>query len=320
MAADRSHWGPAAAEFPFESRVLEVSGQRIHYIDEGNGPPVVFVHGNPTWSFYYRHAITSLRGSRRCIAYDHVGMGWSDKPAAVAYDHTLDRRVDDLSAVLDTLVPEGPLSFVAHDWGGMIALAWAERNRGRVERIALGNTSGFHLPKGRHFHWQLRLARSPLLAPAMRWGNAFAVTAAWTCCRRAGAMTADRRRAYLAPYANAASRHAIERFVADIPLGPADPAFAAVDRVDRWTAAGDLPPILLLWGRHDFVFDDAFLAEWRRRVPSARTVVYEDCGHYIFEDAAKECGEELRRFFGVGEHASAPAADPDTSGTAPAAP
>lgn len=288
--------GPAAAEFPYEPRWFDVGGHSVHCVEAGSGPPLVFVHGNPTWSFYYRDLMRGLAGSRRCIAYDHVGMGLSARPAEPQYRYTLDSRVADLAAVLDQLVPQGPLAFVAHDWGGMIALAWAMQHADRVTHLILGNTGGFHLPRGRAFHWQLRFARSPLGGLLLDHADGFARVAAWTCSRRPGRMTADRRRAYLAPYEGASSKRlAVRRFVEDIPLSPSDPAFHTVQKVDEFTHTRHLP-LLLLWGRHDFVFDDAFLEEWQRRQPRAKVRVFEDAGHYVFEDEGAACIDEIAAF------------------------
>ena len=92
-------------DYPFESRFFDVGGARMHYVDEGprDAPPVVLVHGNPTWSFYFRHLITRLAGRYRVIAPDHVGMGLSDKPSASQYPYRLARRVSDLEALLEHL-------------------------------------------------------------------------------------------------------------------------------------------------------------------------------------------------------------------------
>ena len=113
--------------YPFRGAFFDVGGHQMHYLDEGEGHPVVMVHGNPTWSFYYRELVKARAATNRCIVPDHIGCGFSDKPALADYPYTLDRRVDDLCALLDAVVPEGRFTLVVHDWGGMIGFAAASR-------------------------------------------------------------------------------------------------------------------------------------------------------------------------------------------------
>ncbi len=275
-------------EDPFDPHWLRRPAGRLHSLDEGTGPPVVMVHGNPTWSYYYRHLVQRLSDRYRCIVPDHLGMGRSDKPDDAQYHYTLDARVEDLAALLDASTSGEPVSLVAHDWGGMIALAWAEAHRDRVAKLVLMNTAGFSLPVSSRLPWQLWLVRRLPTAVLVRGLNAFARGAARACSTRPGIMTPARRRAYLAPYDSWAHRIAVERFVQDIPLGPRDPAWATVERVSNALPELTVVPTLIAWGRRDFVFDDAFLAEWRRRVPGAEYLEYDDAGHYVLEDAAEE--------------------------------
>src|SRR6184192_124065 len=111
--------------YPFAGHFFDTGGGiRLHYLDEGHGPPVVMVHGNPTWSFYYRDLVRRLRGRYRCVVPDHVGCGLSDKPPAARYPYSLERRVADLTALLDHLRLDRDVTLVLHDWGGMIGTAW----------------------------------------------------------------------------------------------------------------------------------------------------------------------------------------------------
>ncbi len=105
------------------------------------------VHGNPTWSFYFRHQVTRLSKEFRTLVPDHIGCGFSDKPSPSAYPYTLASRVADLDAFLAFTVPEGKLNLIVHDWGGMIGLAWALDHPDRVNRVVITNTSGFFCPK-----------------------------------------------------------------------------------------------------------------------------------------------------------------------------
>jgi haloalkane dehalogenase len=287
---------PFRDEYPWESRWLEIDGIRMHYLDEGRGDPVVMLHGNPTWSFYWRHLVRGLSDRCRTVVPDHIGMGLSDKPDDTRYEYTLRRRVDDLERLLDHLGLTEDLTLVLHDWGGMIGLAYADRYPRRVRRLVVLNTAGFGLPPGRRLPWQIALVRHLPMSILVQGLNAFAVGAARTCSTRPGRMTPSIRRAYLAPYDSWANRIAVHRFVQDIPLEPGDRSYDIVksvsDHLERLAAL----PLLICWGGKDFVFDEHFLAEWRRRLPAADVHTFPDAGHYVLEDAHEEIVPLVRRF------------------------
>ena len=137
-------------QFPgynFAGNYLNIGGNRLHYLDEGprRGEPVVMLHGNPTWSFFFRTLVTELRDRYRVIVPDHIGMGLSDKPDDTRYDYTLASRVADLTTLLDHLEVTRDLTLVVHDWGGMIGLVYATRHPERIRRLAILNTAAFHL-------------------------------------------------------------------------------------------------------------------------------------------------------------------------------
>lgn len=280
-------------------------GLRQHYLDEGVGPPLLFVHGNPSWSYLWRRPILALRDAFRCVAPDHIGMGLSDKPAAGRYRYTAAERVADLDALVEHLVarhgaPRHGWTLVVHDWGGPIGMAWAGRAAVQVSRLVVLNTAAFPNPHGERVRPLLRpVFRLLRETPAGAWcfrRNLFARAATWRPLGVRRRMPADVRAAFLAPYDRPEHRIAIERFVADIPLRPADPAWPVL------TAAGEAlhrlagRPALIAWGLRDPVFDPAFLAEWRRRLPAARTLAYPRAGHYVLEDAHRHLVPALRAF------------------------
>ncbi|MCU0303536.1 MAG: alpha/beta fold hydrolase [Thermoanaerobaculales bacterium] len=269
--------------YPFESRFIELEGLRLHYLDEGVGAPVVAVHGNPTWSFYYRELVKDLRRDHRVIVPDHIGMGLSDKPGDESYPYTLARRVADFETLMERL-GLADVTLVVHDWGGAIGCAWAGRHPELVKRLVVLNTAAFHLPPGKRLPWQLWVVRStPLGAALVRGLNGFARGATRLGCTRRP-MAKEIRDAYCAPYDAWGSRRAVLRFVEDIPLRPGDPGYELVSEI-----AGNLPklvgtPVMICWGDRDFVFDHHFLAEWQRIFPSAEVHRFADGGHYILED------------------------------------
>jgi len=282
--------------FPYAGHHHDLAGVRLHYIDEGTGPPVVCLHGNPTWSFFYRDVIAALRPTHRVIAPDHIGCGRSDKPPAARYPYTLARRVDDLTNLLDRLIPTGPVSLVVHDWGGMIGFAWAVRHAQRIYRLVVMNTAAFPLPAGKPLPLSLRLGRNRLTGPLLNRGvNAFCRGAARYCVTRRP-LADEVRSMYLQPYNSWRNRVAVDQFVRTIPLGPGDDGYDIVMETESGLPQLANRPILLAWGLRDFVFDGDFLAEWRRRFPNAEVAAVADAGHYLLEDAGDELIPRLVRF------------------------
>jgi len=288
--------GVAPEWYPFNGQLLALkSGVKMHYLDEGSGTPVVMVHGNPSWSFYYRNLALALRDTHRVIVPDHIGCGLSDKPGDERYDYTLKSRVDDLEVLLDSLGVTEKITLVVHDWGGMIGTSYAVRHPERIEKLVILNTGAFFLPGGKSFPAPLRLCRTPLGALLIRGFNAFARGAAWVGCKRSR-MSSPLRRAYAAPYNSWANRIATLRFVEDIPLAEGDKAYQLVRETQEKLATLFALPMLICWGLKDFVFDHHFLAEWKRRFPNAEIHSFPDCGHYILEDAQEEVIPLVKRF------------------------
>jgi len=274
---------------------MELGDLRLHYVDEGAGEVVVAVHGNPTWSFYYRELIKDLSADHRVLAPDHMGCGLSDRPGDEAYPYSLERRVADFETFMDRLELDD-VNLVVHDWGGAIGCAWAGRNPERVKRLVILNTGAFHLPPNKPLPWQLWLVRNtPVGGALVRGLNAFARGATrFGCTRRE--MPKEVRDAICAPYDSWENRRAVLRFVQDIPLKPGDRGYDLVTEI-----AGNLPkladkPILICWGDRDFVFDHHFLAEWVKLYPDAELHRFADGGHYILEDYADEIVPIVRDF------------------------
>lgn len=274
--------------YPFEGHYLDRDGVRQHYLDEGEGAPVVMLHGNPTWSFYYRNLAIALREKHRVIVPDHVGCGYSDVPDDEHYSYTLAQRVSDVESLLDELgIVEG-ITLIVHDWGGMIGMAYATRHPERIKRLVVMNTSSFRLPESKPFPWALSLVRNtPLGAFLVRRFNAFSYVASYIGCKR-NPMTPEIRKMYRSPYDTWKNRLATLRFVEDIPLRAGDPGYEEVVRVEDGIESLQSVPMLICWGLKDFVFDHHFLSGWEERFPNADVHRFEDCGHYILEDASDE--------------------------------
>lgn len=280
--------------YPFESRYLMVQGLRYHYLDEGEGPPVVMLHGNPTWSFYYRDLIKALRPSYRVIAPDHIGMGLSEKPDDSRYVYSAERRVADLSELIDHLDLRS-FTLVGHDWGGILGTLYATRHPERIGAMVLMNTAGFNWPIGKRLPFALLLSRVPGSELLIRGLNAFARGAVRLGMTRAR-MRPEVAEGLLHPYSTWADRISIHRFIQDIPVGPADRGYDLGLLMESRLKLLRGVPKLFCWGMKDFVFCPKMLEEWVRFFPDAEVRRFADAGHYILEDAAAEVIPAVRAF------------------------
>lgn len=253
------------------------------------------VHGNPTWSYYFRHLISRLRKHHRVIALDHMGCGLSDKP--VDYPYRLSQHIENLEQLLDHLAI-GKFSLLVHDWGGAIGIGCAAGRLERLEKLVVANTAAF---RSSRMPWRIGLCRLPVLGEIIvRLFNGFAYPATFMAVRKK--MTAAVAKAYLAPYDSWRNRIAIARFVQDIPMHPRHPSYPTLVKIEE-----ALPrlreqriPLLIIWGGKDFCFNDSFFNEWRRRFPEAESHYFSDGGHYILEDKAEEIGPLVQAFLAQG--------------------
>jgi pimeloyl-ACP methyl ester carboxylesterase len=289
--------------YPFEPHWLTLpSGHRMHYVDEGphDAPVVLMLHGNPTWSFYWRRLISALRPSHRVIAPDHIGCGKSDKPGDDTYSYRLAERVDDIEALVEQLGLRD-VTLAVHDWGGMIGMGWAHRHPDLVARLVVLNTAAFPMPSTKRLPASLWLARDTKAgALLVRGFNAFARGATRLAVTRVK-LPKEVRDGLCAPYDSWDHRRAVLRFVQDIPLEESDPSFSLVRDVGEHLHQFNDRPVLICWGDRDFVFDDHFLRVWKTALPDAEIHQFPDCGHYVLEDAPEEIEQLVLRFLGVAE-------------------
>ncbi|MFA5264429.1 MAG: alpha/beta fold hydrolase [Opitutaceae bacterium] len=268
--------------YPFVTKTLRTKGgARMSYVDEGprSEEAVVMVHGNPTWSFYYRNLIRRISPAMRCVAPDHIGMGLSEKPQD--YSYRLETRIQDL----DTLIGELGLRkvhLVVHDWGGAIGLGWAGRNPEKTGRIVLLNTAAF--PSER-IPARIALCRSEFPGTVLVRGlNAFAGPATWMSMNLRS-LSRQEKAAYLYPYGSWKDRVAVNAFVKDIPMKAGHPSYATLKKVGENLASLKEHPIRLVWGGADFCFNRSFFKRFTEIFPNSGKHYLERAGHYVLEDA-----------------------------------
>lgn len=278
------------SEYPFTPRGLDIDGHRLSYLDEGQGEVIVMLHGNPTWSFFYRHLVKALAADHRVIAPDHLGCGLSDKPQG--YPYRLADHIANIERLLDHLEIER-FSLVVHDWGGAIGMGVAGRMPDRIQGIVVMNTAAF---RSRKIPLRIRVCRIPVIGDILVRGyNAFAEGAISMAVTRK--MDKETARGYLAPYDSWKNRIAILRFVQDIPLAPGHPSWETLLEVEFRLRELRHRPMLILWGGRDFCFTIDFFNEWRARFPAARHHLFADAGHYLLEDAREDAVKMIGDFF-----------------------
>jgi len=265
----------------------------LHYLDEGARDArrtLLFVHGNPTWSFHWRRLVLRLRGEYRCVAPDHLGCGLSDlqpRPLALS-DH-----IENLEGLVESLDLRR-VTLIAQDWGGAIGLGTLLAARERFERIVLFNTGAF---RPWFIPWRIRVCRWPVVGRlAVQGANAFS----WAALR----MTLARRRrldpavaaGYLAPYRTWARRAAVYQFVRDIPLSVRHRTWHTLGGIeDRLPQLADMPS-LLTWGEQDWCFTTEYLDRFVEVWPQAEVHRLAGVGHWVVEDAPEEAEQAVVSF------------------------
>ncbi|MFN9719104.1 MAG: alpha/beta fold hydrolase [Planctomycetota bacterium] len=278
-------------EYPFESHWFEADGCVQHYIDEGSGPALLMVHGNPTWSFAWRHLISDLSRDFRVVAIDHLGCGFSEKPQERNL-YTLDRHIQRLMALIGVL-ELSDITLFGHDWGGAIGMGAASRLPDRFTRFVLMNTGAF---QSQAIPFRIALCRIPLLGMIGNQAfNLFARAALTMAVEKPLSETA--KAGLIAPYDSWPNRIAVHEFVQDIPLSPIHRSYATLEEIDRSIGQFARHPMQLIWGMKDWCFTPRdFLQIFQQRFPEAQTLEIPNAGHYVFEDAPEQIIAQSRQF------------------------
>jgi haloalkane dehalogenase len=273
-------------DFPFAPHYREVQGLRLAHIDEGDGPPVLFVHGEPTWSFLWRKVIGPVRDAGfRCIAPDLVGFGRSDKPTDIGW-YSYDRHVELAATLLDDLDLRDA-TIVVHDWGGPIGLRLAVEHPARIARIAIMDTGLFTGHQRMSDAW---IAFRDFVARSEDLPVGFLVKGA--CKHDPGEAVVA---AYEAPFPDAASKAGARAFPLLIPQTPDAPGAAAGQRVLD-ALREDRRPTLMLWADSDPVLPLATAERFAAAIGRAAPTVIADASHFLQEDQGPQIGRLLAQW------------------------
>ncbi|MGL4594849.1 MAG: alpha/beta fold hydrolase [Thermoguttaceae bacterium] len=289
-------WSP---HYPFESHFFDLDGMKYHYVDEQrprnatNREVLLMVHGNPTWSFFWRKPLIEFRDRYRVIAIDHIGCGLSDKPSELDYQFTLERRIDDLCRFIEAKKLER-ITLVAHDWGGAVGMGAATRFPEKFDRFILMNTAAFI---SHRCPLRIRVCRTPILGRiALQGLNLFSRGTLLMATAKRSNLPRDIRAGYLAPYNNWANRLAVYRFVKDIPLSPDHPSFRTLSEIETNIQKFKTKPVCLIWGMLDWCFSPEFLKRFLQIFPEADVHRLDQAHHLLLEDAPDDVLAAMETF------------------------
>jgi haloalkane dehalogenase len=278
--------------YPFAPRGLDLAAGRVHYVDEGSGPAILFVHGTPTWSFEWRHLISALSATHRCVAVDHLGFGLSARPAGAAY--TPEAHAERLRELVEKLGLER-FTLVVHDFGGPIGLPLALDGAGRVERLVVLNSWMWSFADDAQMTKRARMVAGGVGRFLYRRLNASLRLITPSAYGDRRKLTKAIHAQYLNVFPDADGRERVLYALA-LALTRSEAHYDGL-----WQRRAALAPIpsLVVWGMKDSAFRPPQLAKWREALPHAQIVELADAGHWPHEEDPEAVLRELRAFVGA---------------------
>ena len=275
-------------QYPFAPKYLSLPNAQMHYIDEGSGEVILFVHGTPSWSYEFRDAIRILSRNYRCIAMDHIGFGLSDKPAD--YSYTLYKHKENLMSLIAHL-QLSQFNLLVHDFGGPIGLSVATSMPEKINKIIMANTWCFSVADEPEFKRMKAILGSPLLPFLYRNFNfsaRYIIPAAFGERTR---LTPEIHAQYMKPFAKRSSRNGTIGFAKSLLKDQ-----AWFENVYRQIGVLVNKPALLLWGLKDNFITEKYLHRMQEIFPNAEVVQYADAGHFVFEEKGSVAAVAIERF------------------------
>ncbi len=279
--------------YPFQSCYLKLkSGHYYHYIDQGprQDEALLLVHGNPSWSFLYRHVIQKFQSQMRVIAMDHLGHGLSENDPD--YQPSLAEHQQNLVQLIDHLQLKKVI-LVVHDWGGPIGLGACLQRKGLLKGLVVSNTAVFLSP---NIPWRIWLCRLRFLNHLLV-GRLNLFARAATVMATTKPLGRDLKYWYLYPYQRKDCREGVKKFILDIPLKSEDENYSLLDKLSKQVQSLKVP-VLLLWGGKDFCFDQTFYQRFCEYFPSCEKHLFAHAGHFVWEDEKQQCLELLEKWLG----------------------
>lgn len=273
-------------EYPFKSHFFSTPYGDMHYVDEGTGDPIVFVAGNPSWSFEARNVIKALSGRYRCIAVDHLGFGFSDKP--LDYSYLPQDHAKNLEALLESLKLER-ITFVVGDWGGPIGLSYAIRHPEKVKSVVITNTFLWSVRNDLYYRAFSGFMGGPVGRWLIRRQNYFAQNIMYMAYGDKSKLTTHIHKHYLEQFPNPEERKGNWVFPAQI--------IGASDWLESlWNQRHVLNEkiAVIIWGGKDIAFREKELKTWTSAFPKAKVMRFPNSGHYIPEENPTELAEAIQ--------------------------
>ena len=273
--------------YHFAPHYFQTEAGGMHYIDQGQGEPVVFVHGNPGWSFEFRDVINGVSFKRRCIAPDHIGFGLSDKPAEWGY--LPQQHAENFNAFMDALDLQG-ITLVVNDWGGPIGLSYALRHPERIKRLVLLNTRMWPVQGDRYFRFFSGLMGGAARRFLTGNFNFFGRAVVPLVYGKHKKLTREDHRFLIAPLASRAERKGAYVF-------PQQMIASSAWLAELWAERETLRqiPTTILWGMQDRAFSEKELKVWEQALTPEKVLRLEDVGHYPQDEAPEVLAQELLR-------------------------
>ena len=267
-------------------KFFELDAGRVHYVDEGQGPPVVFVHGNPSHGAEFETVINAVKDSKRCIAPDHLGFGQSDKPED--WDYLPESHARNLRELLDDL-DLNDVTMVVGDWGGPIGLAWCLDNPDRVSKIVLMNTWCWSVKASLHYQGFSKVMGGPIGRSLIRQKNIFATQVVKKAWGSRTPLSPSLHRTFTDVHAIPAERKGMWVF-------PKQIVGSSAWLSTLWEQRSVLRQfdVSIVWGMQDIAFRPDVLEKWRANLPDAQVIELDDVGHFPALEAADEVAACLR--------------------------
>ncbi|ODS30747.1 MAG: 2-hydroxy-6-oxo-7-methylocta-2,4-dienoate hydrolase [Candidatus Scalindua rubra] len=267
-------------EYPFKSKFIELDMGKMHYIDEGEGAPIVMVHGNPTWSFLYRHMIKGLSKKYRCIAMDHIGFGLSDKPYDWSYFP--EEHAKNLNRLIEKLGLED-ITLVVQDWGGPIGLSYAIGMPNKVKNLIIMNTWMWSVNDDPHFRKFSKLMGGAFGRFMIKRYNFFVRVVMKKATADKSKLSKPIHSHYLSPLKNSRDRKGCWVFPKQIIDSSSwlDSLWSQKEKIKN-------KPALILWGMKDIAFREQELKKWKDLFSYSQAIEFDDVGHFVQEEKGSE--------------------------------